>query len=320
MSSTLPRTLPLPAVLPPMQPFAPGDFLVGATALDNPADCHAGRGRILQYDSQLQLRGALLLEGTTHLVEGLAFAPDGTLWAMDAWQWRTVHIGPDGRQIDTRRYNSRPFSAVHFLPDGNLLFTEALRGEIQPFAGTRYRPLPGHQARLGDGGLHLYSFDGELIALWEPEIHGGASTSLAISHSVLAHDGHTLVYTSAGGPRLMRFDVAEGVQGDDLRHGAAHDHAMTHHGLALAADGTLVVCMGHRLDLMTPDGVWLRTLRLPGSGWTVVEAGGSDGLACVGNRATGELLLLDLASGTTVARAQVAPGCIGGIARFDAPG
>ncbi len=42
-----------------LQAFAKGDVFVGATQLNNPDDDHAGRGRILQYDADLNLKGVL---------------------------------------------------------------------------------------------------------------------------------------------------------------------------------------------------------------------------------------------------------------------
>ena len=39
-----------------LKPFAPGDVFVGATLLNNPADDHAGAGRILQFDADLNER------------------------------------------------------------------------------------------------------------------------------------------------------------------------------------------------------------------------------------------------------------------------
>lgn len=62
-----------------LQPFARGDVFIGATQLNDPDDDHAGRGRILQFDADLKLRGVLWIEDTTHLVGGLTFAPDNTL-------------------------------------------------------------------------------------------------------------------------------------------------------------------------------------------------------------------------------------------------
>ena len=69
-------------------------MLIGATLLDNPKDDHAGQGRIIQFDADLNEKGVLWLTGTTHLVYGLGFAPDGTLWAQDPWAWTTVRVSP----------------------------------------------------------------------------------------------------------------------------------------------------------------------------------------------------------------------------------
>ena len=67
-----------------LQPFAKGDIFAGATLLNNPDDDHAGDGRIIQYDSDLNEKGVLWTEGTTHLIGGLRFGPDNTLWAFDS--------------------------------------------------------------------------------------------------------------------------------------------------------------------------------------------------------------------------------------------
>jgi sugar lactone lactonase YvrE len=299
-----------------LQPFAEGDVFVGATLLDNPDDDHAGRGRILQFDADLKPRGILWVEGTTHLVYGLNFAPDGTLWATDPWKWIVVRVDSSGKQLENRRYDSRAFSKVHFLPDGNLLFTELLAGDKQPVPlTTRHRPLPGHRTRLGDGGIYIYTPDGELIATWECQYHGGMTGSMAVTHSALSRDGRILYYVSETGPRLMRFDLEAGEQLPDLRHGDAADRAMMHFDLSMTPDDELVVCMGNRLDILTADGVWLRALRLPGFGWATVDARGGD-VAYVGNWFSGELLKVDLASGDISARAQVAEKCMAGIARY----
>ena len=59
-----------------LQAFARGDVFVGATVLNDPADDHAGRGRIIQYDADLVEKGVLWLEQTTHLVGGLKFVEE----------------------------------------------------------------------------------------------------------------------------------------------------------------------------------------------------------------------------------------------------
>lgn len=299
-----------------LKPFAPGDVLVGATLLDNPKDDHAGQGRIIQFDADLNEKGVLWVTGTTHLVYGLGFAPDGTLWAHDPWAWTTVRVSPDGQQLLNLQFDHRAFSKVHFMADGSLLFTEMLDGEHQPEPlTTRHRPLPGHRRHLGDGDLWRYTPDGELVEMLEPEVHGGMRGSMGVTHSVLSPDQSRLFYVSETGPRLMQFDLVSGCQLPDLRSGTEGDRTMMHFDLSMTPDGVLMVCMGNRIDALTQDGVWLRSYPLPGFGWSIIDAC-SGQYGYIGNWFSGEVVKLDLAGGEIVARAMVAPKCMAGIARY----
>ena len=299
-----------------MKPFAAGDVLVGATLLNDPADDHAGLGRILQFDADLNAKGVLWVQGTTHLIYGLTFAPDGVLWAQDPWAWTTVRVEPSGRQLPNVQFDQRAYSRVHFMADGTLLFTEMLDGENQPEPlTTRHRPLPGHRTHLGDGDLWRYTADGELVEIQEPEVHGGMSGSMAVTHSVLSADQARLFYVSETGPRLMQFDLANGRQLPDLRFGKDGDRTMMHFDLSLTPDDTLMVCMGNRVEAMTQDGVLLRSYVLPGFGWSVIDAR-SGTHAYVANWFSGEVIKLDLVTGKTVARVMVAEKCMAGIAQY----
>jgi hypothetical protein len=149
----------------------------------------------------------------------------------------------------------------------------------------------------------------------EPEVHGGMSGSMGVTHSVLSPDQSRLFYVSETGPRLMQFDLANGCQLPDLRSGTEGDRTMMHFDLSLTPDGALMVCMGNRIDALTQDGVWLRSYPLPGFGWSIIDA--SDGrFAYTGNWFSGEVVKLDLESGAIVARTLLAPKCMAGIARF----
>jgi hypothetical protein len=299
-----------------LQPFASGDVFVGATLLNSATDDHAGLGRILQFDADLNEKGVLWVDGTTHLVYGLTFAPDGTLWAQDPWAWTTVRVEPSGRQMPNLQFDMRAFSKVHFMADGTLLFTESLVGEYQPEPlTTRFRPLPGHRTRLGDGGLWRYTPDGELVEIHEPEVHGGISGSMGVTHSVVSADETRLFYVSETGPRLMQFDLANGCQLPDLRRGTEGDRTMMHFDLSITPDGMLMVCMGNRVDALTQDGVWLRSYRLPGFGWSIIDARCGTH-AYVGNWVSGEVAKLDLQTGDIMARVMVAEKCMAGIAQY----
>lgn len=297
-----------------MQPFASGDVFVGATLLDDPEDDHAGRGRILQYDANLQLRGQLWVTGTTHLVYGLTFAPDGELWAFDPWAWLAVRVSPGGRQLPNRRFAERAFSMAHFAADGSLWFTESLGGDNQPEPlTTRHRPLPGHDTLLGEAGVYHYSPDGKLLGEFHPDYHGGMSGSMAITHSVLAPDGNTLIYVSETGPRLMRFDLARGEQLDDLQSYPDGQGEMFF-DLALTGDDSLLVCRGDRVEALDLDGKLRRRYPLEGFGWSVIGTT-VPGAAYVANWFSGEVVRLDLVTGEVTASASIGPKCIAGLAQ-----
>ena len=78
-----------------IQPFEKGDVLVACTLLNNDDDDHAGEGRIFQYDADLNEKGVLWTKHTTHLVNGLKFGPDGTLWAFDQHIHAVLNIDPN---------------------------------------------------------------------------------------------------------------------------------------------------------------------------------------------------------------------------------
>src|SRR3990170_3429217 len=143
-----------------MQPFAKGDIFAGATLLNREDDDHAGDGRIIQFDSNLKEKGVLWTEGTTHLVGGLSFAPDGTLWAFDSNSYTVIRVSPEGRQLPRIKFADRAFSNVNFAKDGTIYLGEHLVGNtirLRPGTtlGTTLPKLPGTD-RFGDG--HLFRF------------------------------------------------------------------------------------------------------------------------------------------------------------------
>lgn len=300
-----------------MQPFAPGDVFVGATLLNDPDDDHAGLGRILQYDAELNLRGQLWVTGTTHLVYGLSFSPQGELWAFDPWAWLAIRVNANAQQLPNRRFASRAFSKVHFRADGSLWFTESLGGDNQPEPlTTRHRPLPGHDTLLGEAGLYHYTPDGELLGEFHPEFHGGMSGSMAITHSVLAPDGRTLIYVSETGPRLMRFDLDTGEQLDDLQRFPDGQREMFF-DLTLNENDELLVCRGDRVETLDPDGRLQRRYPLEGFGWSVIGTA-KPGVAYVANWFSGEVVCLELTTGAVTASVTIAPKCIAGLAQYPA--
>ncbi|MFW2405330.1 MAG: hypothetical protein ACN4GT_11240 [Gammaproteobacteria bacterium] len=298
------------------RPFEHGDVFVGATLLNDPKDDHAGRGRILQFDADLNLKRVIWVEGTTHLVNGLKVAPDGTLWAFDLWAWTTVRIAPDGRQLPNLRYAERPLSGVFFADDGSLILTEALVGENQPLPNTtRYPVLPGESAKLGDGDIYRFDPEGELLTVYDPEVDGGMTGSFAVSHSAWSEDRESLIYVSETGSRVMRYDIVNRRQLPDIPREQAPPPQM-HFALASVSGARLLITMGNRVELIAESGNELRTYPLEGFGWSLIALSPDEKFAYVGNWFSGKLGKLDLAGGELAALADACIKCMASIAVF----
>jgi hypothetical protein len=301
-----------------MTPFAAGDVLIGATLLDNPADDHAGAGRILQYDAGLKDKCVLWVEGTTHLVGGLGFAPDGTLWAFDNLAWKTVRVGRDGKQIDTRQLLARAIGKAQFLGNGHYVLSEYFKGTAQPQGlSTRYKYLPDHPTEVGLGGLYEFAPDGTLVHTHFPEVTGGVSGSMAITHAALASDGKTLIYTSETGRRVMRYDLLARRQLPDLKVLAPSQGGPPAMVFDVAASqGRVLLPLGSRLEVLAEDGRELAQVPLPGFGWAIAAASVDPDTAYAGNWFTGDVVKVSLATGAIAAKVNVGAKCIAGLVQF----
>ena len=290
-----------------LQPFTIGDLFVAATDLNNADDDHAGRGRILQYDSDLTLQGTLWLADTTHLVGGLKFDRHGVLWAFDSHAHVVLNIHQDGR-VTRRDFPHRPFSHVNFAPDGSFYLAEHLAGSsIKPEIAARMKTtltqMPGTD-RFGDGHVWHYNADGKLLKEYATAYHGGMGGFLAITMSALSPDRTTLVYCSETGPRLMRYDLHADRQLPDLQSFQAPyppGPPPMFFGMEYAADGTLYVLRGGRIEVVNEHGVTTRTIPLEGGGWATLDISRDGNYAFVGSFFSGEIVKIDLHSGAKLA-------------------
>jgi outer membrane protein assembly factor BamB len=308
-----------------LKPFEKGDVLVGATVLNNDKDDHAGDGRIIQYDADLNEKGVLWTEGTTHLVGGFKFAPDGTLWAFDSTAFNVLRISPEGKQLPQVKFADKSFSNVTFTPDGNVCLGEHL-------VGTEYKAPPDHPLGTelpfmpgtelyGDGHVFKFTPDGELLKEYNTETHGGMPGFLGCTSSTLLPDGKTLVYNSELGNRLFRYDLEADAQLPDLitYPKESGNMAMTS---AIQPDGTLLYIKanfreGFFLETLDLEGNVLRTYDTPGPGWAALGPSIDSKYAFVGNFFTGGIIKIDLDNGETVAQAETnVQRALAGIAQY----
>lgn len=307
--------------------WEPGDVFVGATVLDDPADDHAGRGRILHLDAALRPKGAWDLADTSHLVGGLKFDPSGVLWAFDSQGFVVLNLHRDGRVVRRCEFGARAYSHINFAADGTLLLGEHVVGdsvhpEVQARMRTRIPFMPGTQ-RFGDGHVLRFAADGTLLAEYGTATHGGMGGFLGVTSSVLAPDQRTLVYCSETGPRLMRYDLAADMQLPDLQSSTPQCPSGSppmYFAMDYAADGTLWVLRSGALEALDEVGQTLRQLPLEGSGWALLDCMADGAHALVSNFFTGEVAKVSLIDGSkTASYATGAPRAVAGLIEFTGP-
>lgn len=281
-------------------PFAAGDVVVGCTLLNDTQDDHRGLGRILHYDPQLRLRQTITLADTTHIVQGLKFGPDGTLWAFDAFAYRIARFGADGQRRADFAAPARSFAHVTFAADGRFFLGENFVGEKSRVPLRTTLPFMPGTRRLGDGHLFEFSKQGKLLREHATPVHGGMGGFQGLTSSTLASDGRTLVYTSESGPRIMRWDLLEQRALPDF---TAETSGRFFFDVRFDEAERLLVVTGLGVDALDGAGRLMRSYPLGSFGWASLGTP-REGFVHASNFFSGEIACLDLASGEVVARAQ----------------
>jgi hypothetical protein len=300
-------------------PFAPGDILVASTVMNDPADDHAGIGRITQFDAELRPKGELWLDGSTHKVGGLTFGPDKTLWAFAQLTPVVMEIGPDARQKPVRRFSERKFSSVTFGRDGSLYFGEHMQGSAtgHPAITTKFKLLAGRDV-IGDGVIEKFSADGRWLRTYRPKAHGGMFGFLAVTSTVLADDDRRMIYISETGPVISQYDLAGDRQLPDLALFRDDPRVPMLLVMAAARDGNLMISTGFGFIVVDAgSGAVRRHYPLEGRGWAALAPAVDGTEAIVGNFFTGEIVKVRLADGTITARGRIDQReSLSGIAQF----
>ena len=305
------------------KPFDRGDVIVAATIMDVVEDDHAGTGRLLQYDADLNLKGVLWVEGTRHKIGGLTFSPQGVLWGFSQLTPAMFEVAPDGVQRPPRLFSNRTLSSVTFGADGSYYFGEHLQGKEtgHPSITTRFKILPGTD-NVGAGNVYRFSDDGTLLKEYETDAHGGIAGFLAVTSTVLTDNDTRLIYISETGPKVMQYDLANDRQLPDLAVFENDPRVPMVLTMAPFSDGRLLITTGSGMIILDPDsGEVLRHIPIEGRpGWAAVAPSYDDQYALVGNFWTGDLLKIRIEDGATVAQTNVGQKeSLSGIAQFAGP-
>jgi hypothetical protein len=195
-----------------MKPFARGDIFLGCSYLNDPDDDHKGEGRILQFDKNWIPKGTLYTEGTTYLIVGCNFGPDGTLWGFDSQGHTVVRVSPDGKQLENWK-PGRGFGSVSWDAAGNLYFGEYFIGR-EIWKGTTAAKRP--DGTLGDGNIYKYSPDLKLLQTFVVENAPEFTHFKGVTHSTMHPSKQFITYTTETARRLMRYDIVNDRQMADL--------------------------------------------------------------------------------------------------------
>lgn len=286
-----------------------------------------GRGRILQYDADLNVKATLWLDATTHLVGGLKFDTRGVLWAFDSQGFVVLNVHPNGK-VERRDFGGRPFSHVNFTRSGDLLLAEhvvgsSIKPEVQARMKTRIATMP-RSDRFGDGHVWKFTADGKLLQEYATETHGGMGGFLGVTMSALSPDDKTLVYCSETGPRLMRYDLAGDRQLADLQRiepPFPPGPPPMFFGMEYGSDGVLYVLRGGAIHVVDSHGKTTREIPLEGFGWALMDLSRDARRALVSNFFTGEVARIDLATGAKLGSIQTgAAKAVAGLVEYQGEG
>lgn len=302
-----------------LQPFVKGDFFLGATLLNNPDDDHAGDGRIFQFDKNGQQKAVLHTPDTTHLVKGLMFGPDGVLWAFDTSEHMILQIGPDGKRLPNPDFPKRPWSSGFFDKAGNLYLYEHITGTMADVP-EKYQQmqavLPGTTDKIGDGNVYKFSPNGELLETYETETSTSFAGYLGVTSCALHPSEKYITYTTETSKRVMRFDIVNNKQMDDLMQ-LPQDQPEFVFCLDYTADGKLLVTRGPKIEVLDEDGTIAQTIPLEGRGWATVKEALDGEHILVSSFFAGVLLKMEKATGNVVTKMEVnVERALAGVAEF----
>jgi len=313
-----------------LKTFESGDILVGATILNNPDDDHAGDGRIIQYDHDLNLKGTLWTQHTTHLVGGLKFDKGNNLWAFDSQNYSVIKVAPTGEQIDQIDFGARSFSNACFSNSGDVYLGEHLVGDEsnnKALEGPRklgtVLPFMPDTDRYGDGNLYNFSSDGALKETYETETHGGMPGFLGVTASAFDPDESKIVYISELGNRIFQYDINNNQQMDDLITYKPDSGNMVI-AISYAPNGdfySIKANFGSGFALCKHDlenGEIIDEKILPGPGWASLCLSSDGNHAFIGNFFNGQIGKFDLISGQMIASVETnVERSLAGIAEFN---
>lgn len=268
-----------------------GDICVAATyALGEPdIRRNSGDGRILVYDKDLNLKGALWT-GETGLVIGVEYCEKSkVLFASDTSSQTVKRFSMDGELLPSfPEQQGKPFSTMEFMADGSLVIGEHMHGERPPF--------------IGKGDICVFGADGNQVHRYDVEHDPGKFGFHAVTNMTLSADETKAIYLSETGKRIMQYDLAKGEQLPDMfAFGDDGDDADKFTaGIARTQDNNLLISHVYSASLYSMSGELLSEFTdIPRDrGWAAIWACNDGKSFLIGNFFTGRMEKRSLADGS----------------------
>jgi hypothetical protein len=300
-------------------PFAKGDIIVAATVMDNPDDDHAGTGRLLQYDANLNLKGTLWIKQTSHKLSGLTFGPDKTLYGFAPLSHAVIEVDPSAKEKPLFQFADRAFSNVSFGKDGTMYFGEHLAGKKTEsrYVSTKLPLLKGRDV-IGDGYIFRYTKDRKPLAEYHTAVHGGMEGYHAVTSLVLADNDTRAIYISETGNRILQYDLKNDKQMPDLAVFNDDPQVKMLLWMTQMPDKSLLAITGSNMVTIDQNtGKVLREYKMGSFGWAAATPSIDGQYILVGNFMDGDVAKVSVKDGAIVARANIGEKrSLSGVAQF----
>ena len=268
-----------------------GDICVAATYATGEPDIrrNSGDGRILVYDKDLNLKGALWT-GETGLVIGVEYcAKSKVLFASDTSSQTVKRFSMDGELLSSfPEQQGKPFSTMEFTADGSLVIGEHIHGERPPF--------------IGKGDICTFDAEGNQMHRHSVEHDPGKFGFHAVTNMTLSVDETTAIYLSETGKRIMQYDLVKGEQLPDLfafgDEGADAEKFTA--GITRTKDDNLLISHVYSASLYSMSGALLKEFTdIPRDrGWAAIWACNDGQSFLIGNFFTGRMEKRSLEDGS----------------------
>ncbi len=270
-----------------------GDICIAANYSVGEVDIrrNTGEGRVLVYDKDLNLKGALWTD-EVGLIIGLEYSQQSqTLFVSDVGSQTVKRFSIDGKIMQSfAAMQGKPFGVIAAKQDGSIVIGEHIKGDKFPF--------------IGGGEIYQFDQDGVLQHHFAAEHDPGKFGFHGVTSMVLMEGEKIALYISETGKRVMQYDLENGQQLEDL-FTLPDDEEKSTAGIALTPHGDILMATVYGACLYSLSGELLKEYDIPKEkGWSAVRVSRDGAAFFVANFFNGRLEKRSLETGEIIAAAD----------------